>query len=387
MVGFERMKKVLALVLALIFTHALSAGATAPATCTISGVLYDGAGNPVPNATIYFNSRSTQVVNGNAINPVLKTSSTDANGNLSSTALVQALFIQITICQAQGGGCSAPTTGYVPVASSTTFANLLAGQAVATVTTLSGNLNASGFRIYNLGTNTTLADALSQGQSSLNNLAAPTGNYPMVGYKLTGLPAGTGSGDSLAFGLNHLNDLTTATGSYAMGSNKITGLAAPTATGDALSEGRSIGATTPAAGTFTTLTGTNTDTSTLATGTFFANDFAGGSQSYNEASGGTFTPVIVVGMDVFINLTDNGGWTLANPTFPIGSIPGAFHWYIRIYNTSGNTAGTITLGTGYRTDSSWSTTGPADGKTRICPVYSIGGPVNHIGPCTGDETN
>jgi hypothetical protein len=234
MVDTNRVKKAIALAIAIIFVHALSAHAAAPSTCAISGVLYDGAGNPVPNATIYFNSRSVQVVNGNTINPILKTSTTDVNGNLSTTALVQALFVQITICQTQGGGCSAPTTGYVPVAASSTFANLLAGQATATVTTLTGNLNASGFRIYNLGANTTLADALSQGQSSLNNLTTATGNYAMGGFKLTGLSAGSNSGDSLAYGLNSLNNLAAATGNYAMGGNTLTGLAAPTAAGEPL---------------------------------------------------------------------------------------------------------------------------------------------------------
>lgn len=219
------MRKILALLTVFIFVHALSADATAPATCAISGVVYDGAANPVPNATIYFNSRSVQVVNANVINPILKTSSTDANGNLSTTALVQGLFVQITICQAQGGGCGSPTTGYVPIASSTSFANLLAGQSTIATGVLTGPLNAAGFRIYNVGANTTADDALSQGQSSLNNLAAPTGTYGMNNFKLTGLEAGTGSGDSLAFGLNHLNDLATATGSYSMGGNSLTGVA------------------------------------------------------------------------------------------------------------------------------------------------------------------
>jgi len=228
------MRKVLALVALLIFTHALSAHATAPTTCSVSGVVYDGAGNPVPNAIIYFNSRTTQIVNGNTVYPINKTSTTDANGNLSATALVQGLLLQITICQAQGGGCSAPTTGYVPISASTTFANLLAGQAVGTVATLSGNLNASGFRIYNLGVNTTLADALSQGQSSLNNLTTPTGNYAMGGFKLTGVGMGTGSGDSLAYGLNGLNSLAAPTGNYSMGGFTLTNLAAPTASGQPL---------------------------------------------------------------------------------------------------------------------------------------------------------
>lgn len=137
--------------------------ATAPATCSITGVVYDGAGNPVPNAIIYFNSLNTQVVNSATIYPVLKNSTTDANGNLSTTALAQGLYIQITICQAQGGGCSAPTTGFIPIASTTTFQSILAGQSVSGTSTLTGNLNAAGYRITELGVPTTIDDALSEG--------------------------------------------------------------------------------------------------------------------------------------------------------------------------------------------------------------------------------
>lgn len=215
------------------------------ATCAVTGVVYDGAGSPVPNATIYFNSQNTQVVGGNTIYPVLKSSTTDSNGNLSTTALAQGLFVQITICQPQGGGCAAPTTGFVPVTGTTTFQNLLSGQLVAIGTSLSGNLNASGFRIFNLGANTTTGDALSQGVSHLGDLATNNANYNFGGFKFTNLAAGTVSGDSLAFGLNHLNDLATATGAYNMGGFRLTNLGPPTTYLDALSEGNPIGVIQP----------------------------------------------------------------------------------------------------------------------------------------------
>lgn len=378
------MKIRLLMVFAVVFAIAmwwLDAHAS-PATCSVSGQVFDSAGNPVANAFVYFNSRNTQVVNGNTIAPIIKSATTDINGNLSTIALVQGVFIQITICQAQGGGCSAPITGFVPLTTSVTFQNLLSGTAVVTGTVLTGNLNASGFRIFNLGANTTNNDALSQGVSSLNNLAAPTGNYAMGSFKLTGLAAGTGSGDSMTFGLNHLNDLATATGNYSMGTHRLTSVATPTTAGDALGEGNTIGAITPGIGNFSTLTATGFSANNVATGTFQCTQ-----QTFNEASGGTITPVIVNGCDVALTITDNGAWTLANPTFPIGAILQPYHWWIRIANASGGAGGTITMGSGYRVDSSWSTTGPANGKTRVCGVLSIGGPVNYVGPCTADETS
>ena len=340
-----------------------------PALCTITGVIYDGAGNPVPNATIYFNSLNTQIVNATTIYPILVSSTTDATGTLSTTALQQGLFVQITICQVQGGGCAAPTTGFVPVASSTTFQNLLSGQAVATGSTLAGNLNASGFRITNLGANTTTGDALSQGVSSLNNLAAPTSNYAMGSHKLTGLAAGTTTGDTFAYGLNDLSQLAPSTGNYAMGGFKLQNVALAGATGDALSEGHPIGAITVSTGTFTTLS---------------MKEVQGLQQTLTESGGGTLTPVLANGTDAYLVVTDNSAWTLLNPT---GSTALVVHWWIRISNTSGGAGGTITLGINYRTDASWSTIGPADGMTRICPVLTTASNISYIGPCSGDETN
>lgn len=364
----------------------------APALCTITGTIFDGAGNPVPYANIYFNSQNTQVVNGTTIYPINVTSTTDVNGNLSTTTLQQGLFVQITICQSQGGGCAAPTTGFVPISSSTTFQNLLTGQAVVTGASLTGILNASGFRITNLGMDTTLGDALSRGQSTLNSLAAPNASYAMANHKLTGLGAGTASGDTFAFGLNDLSQLAAATGNYSMGSHRITGLAAPTTTGDALSEGNAIGGTTPASGTFTSLAAATVEgTAAVQTGSgavlLLGGPIQTTSQLQTQVSGGTITPVLGTAADIIIQITDGGTWTLAAPT--VGAAFGDIHWWIRILNTSGGTGGTITLNGVYRVDSSWSTVGPANGKTRVCPVLTLAGSSlqSYVGPCTGDETN
>ena len=318
-------------------------------------------------------------MNGGVIYPIIKTSTTDVNGNLSTTALVQGVYIQITICQTFGGGCGAPITGFVPIATSTTFQNLIAGSVVSSSSSLSGNLNAMGFRITNLGADTTTGDALSRGQSTLASLGAATGNYAMGGFKFTGLAAGTGSGDSLAYGLNTLNNLATPTGNYPMGGFTLTGVAAPTATGQPEVEGSSIGATSPATGNFTTLS--------------VQNDVLENAQTLAE-SGGTLTPthpILNSGPDVLITIADNNNFTIANPTgITLLSNNNAVHWWIRIVNNVGGSAGTITLGANYRVDSSWSTTGPGSGKTRTCPVltaYNGSGTISYIGPCTGDETN
>ena len=375
MVDFERMKKVLALVLAAIFTHALSAGATTPATCSITGTVYDQGAFPVSYATIYFNSLTTQVVNGGVIYPVIKTSTTDVSGNLSTTALVQGVYVQITICQTFGGGCGAPITGFVPIATTTTFQNLIAGSVVSSSSSLSGNLNAMGFRITNLGADTTTGDALSRGQSTLASLGAATGNYAMGGFKFTGLGAGTGSGDSLAYGLNSLNSLAAATGNYSMGSNTLTSVAAPILSGEPEVEGSAIGATTPAAGTFT--------------GAYILDELTGDPQTLAE-SGGTLSPThptLNDGPDVVVTIADNNNFTIANPVGSVSSTTVA-HWWMRIVNNVGGSAGTITLGANYRSDSSFGS--PASGKTRVCSVltaFNGSGTISYIGPCTGDETN
>lgn len=154
------------------------------------------------------------------------------------------------------------------------------------------------------------------------------------------------------------------------GTFQITNLPAVTAANQALSEGHPIGAVATAAGTFASINNL---------GIYEQGEFGTA-----EAGGGTITPDCSQG-GIAIIIGDNSAWTLGNPTncTPSG---GLFHWYIRIANTSGGAGGTITLGAQYRTDSSWSTTGPANGKLRVCPVSTNTTPVHYIGPCTGDET-
>lgn len=88
-------------------------------TCTISGPVYDGAGNPVVNGTITFNTLFTQIVSGNTINQTLVSTTTDEDGSLVPISLAQGVYVQVTI----NGG--APVTAIVPFTTAVTFAQLL----------------------------------------------------------------------------------------------------------------------------------------------------------------------------------------------------------------------------------------------------------------------
>jgi hypothetical protein len=157
------------------------------------------------------------------------------------------------------------------------------------------------------------------------------------------------------------------------GTYRITNQTGPFQIGDGEVEGFSIGHVTPVP---------NIQVDTIQMDSVSV----GVEQTLAESGGGTLTPNLNNGPDVIITLADNNAWTLASPTNASGSgLTG--HWWIRIVNNSGGTAGTITAGTAYRFDSSWSTTGPGNGKTRVCPVSCSGAGVCYVGVCTGDETN
>lgn len=87
--------------------------------CTISGVVYDAAGNPLPNAVITFNTLFTQVVTSNTINQTLLSTTTDVSGNLTPITLAQGVYVQITV----NGG--APVTAIVPFSSTASFSALI----------------------------------------------------------------------------------------------------------------------------------------------------------------------------------------------------------------------------------------------------------------------
>jgi hypothetical protein len=91
-------------------------------------------------------------------------------------------------------------------------------------------VSAAAHRIEGLAPNTVAGDALSQGQSHLNDLTTATANYSMGVNRLQNLSAGAVAGDAISYGqsgasLNGLN----------LNSNALTGLAAANASGQALS--------------------------------------------------------------------------------------------------------------------------------------------------------
>lgn len=76
------------------------------------------------------------------------------------------------------------------------------------------------------------------GGGPINTLPAQTGDYDAHGFRLTDVGVGTTIGDTLEFGLNHLNDLAPATGVYSMNGHKIVSTAAGTVTNDVLVYGQ-----------------------------------------------------------------------------------------------------------------------------------------------------
>src|ERR1700722_14767749 len=75
---------------------------------------------------------------------------------------------------------------------------------------LSSNVSAAAHRIQGLAANSTTGDALSQGQSRLNDMATATANYNMGANRLQNLNAGSVAGDAIGYGqsgasLNGLN--------------------------------------------------------------------------------------------------------------------------------------------------------------------------------------
>lgn len=108
-----------------------------------------------------------------------------------------------------------------------------AGASIGSTFPLTADSSAAGHRITNLGANTTVGDALSQGQSHLNDLAAATGNYSLGGNTLTSVAGATATGEPLAYGQS---------GATLYGANFTNGpvIGVPTATalGQALSWGQ-----------------------------------------------------------------------------------------------------------------------------------------------------
>src|SRR5260370_284323 len=96
---------------------------------------------------------------------------------------------------------------------------------------LSANFNENHNRSTNWGVNLTTGDALSQGQSHLNELAVATASYSMGGNNLQGLGTDGATGDALSRNQSTLNSLAGPTASVSMNSRKLTALTAGSANG------------------------------------------------------------------------------------------------------------------------------------------------------------
>jgi hypothetical protein len=204
-----------------------------------------------------------------------------------------------------------------------------------------------------------------------------TGNVSAGNYEIQNLAPNVNPGDALSQGYSHLNDLNTATGNYSMGGNRLEDLLTPGAAGDALSDGNAIGVYG-----INTISGTKVAAHTvwvnyIQTLTETSGTLAPTGPTLNSTTGGPVAKIII---------SDSSNFTIGNP----GGAPATSqtaNWWIWIVNTSGGSAGTITLGSQYEADSSWGA--PANGKIRMCPVMTAyNGSVEHsyIGVCTGDLT-
>lgn len=104
---------------------------------------------------------------------------------------------------------------------------------------LGGNLDANKNRVINLAPNATPGDALSQGQSHLNDLATATASYNMGANKLANLGPDSITGDALSRGQSTMNSLAVPAASVPMNNQKFTGMAAGMNNGDSLSQSQS----------------------------------------------------------------------------------------------------------------------------------------------------
>jgi len=94
----------------------------APPMCQISGPVARADGTLTIYGVVTFNSRSVQVVNGQAIQPFLVSSSTDINGDLQAINLAQGLLLQVKV--SDGGVTYPPSTVMIPATATANFSQL-----------------------------------------------------------------------------------------------------------------------------------------------------------------------------------------------------------------------------------------------------------------------
>ena len=187
------------LLIALMTLSISKAQASAPPSCTISGVVYAPDGTTVDKGVVTFAPNPIpQIVNSQTIYPRIVSSPTDGSGNLQAIALYQGISANVTICQRGGSQCGAPVAISVPVAGSISFAALLAGTEVPytgfTIDQLAqpatGNYNMGGFSITDV-----VLDAIGGSITGLTQLTAGvisalTATHSNAGFQATGAATG-----------------------------------------------------------------------------------------------------------------------------------------------------------------------------------------------------
>jgi hypothetical protein len=172
--------------------------------CTISGTVLDGAGNPLANATIIFDSLIPQTINGQYIQPVSLSSLTDDSGVMIPVELAQGLSIQVTVNAATPCQCTVPYVGalsfgtlvsntyFIPTADATTF-SFFEDFPASSLT--SGQVGTNGWTVQSIG-----------GSPTLTFVDAGASHFGI--YRLT-TPASSGQGGALSAAPNTAIQLTT----------------------------------------------------------------------------------------------------------------------------------------------------------------------------------
>lgn len=113
----------------------------AVALCTISGQALNGDGSPDANDTItIMPNPTTQIINGVTVTAQPKSVQTDANGNLTAFSMIQNLNVLVTF----HNNTAAPIVTFVPNATSSSFAQFLAGTLINAIPEANGGLEVTG---------------------------------------------------------------------------------------------------------------------------------------------------------------------------------------------------------------------------------------------------
>ena len=238
--------------------------APSPPLINVTGTVYDNSGLPAPGTPVTFSSISTQVTGGVEVPPTSFSALADSTGAIS-VSLPQGLRVNVVV------GKGAPMAVTLPNQASIDLSALLGAVQVPPPTNLISSLTVASGGDYVLS----VTNPTGQGAATLapGNVTRINGNpvaalVPNPGQFLIGDAGGVAwepfalSGDASSSaavpGQINVNHFTLGSNASA-GGFKLQNLGTPATAGDALSEGNPIGAITPAAGTFTSLTGSGTN--------------------------------------------------------------------------------------------------------------------------------